>query len=50
MIDKLFHIWVWLGLKVFRWEYVDIYSPDKDEVIAVTFSHDEEYIDKIQEA
>lgn len=42
-------IWLWIGAKLIGFNYIDIYSPDKKEVTAITFSRSEEYINKIQE-
>jgi len=41
-------IWLWFGVRILKWKYIDIYSPDKDSVIAMTFSMDEEYIERIR--
>jgi len=40
-------IWMWFGVKVLGWRYVDIYSPDKENVEALTFSDNEKYIEKV---
>lgn len=49
---QLFMIWVWFGHKLFGWHYIDLYSPNQDkdpnaEVIGITFSSSEEYINRI---
>jgi len=49
MIDLLLKFWIWFGTKIIGFKNIDIYSPNKEDVIAVTFSHSEYYIDKIQE-
>ncbi len=46
-LHPLQFIWLWFGVKILGWKYIDIYSPDED-VIAMTFSMDEEYLDKVQ--
>ena len=43
----ILHFWIWLGKKL-GFNFVDMYAPDED-VIAITFSKDEEYIDKVGE-
>lgn len=43
----LLQIFLWIGSKL--WAYVDVYSPDKETVKAITFSNDEEYMEKISE-
>jgi len=47
-LHPLQSIWVWFAVKILRWKYIDIYSPDKEDVIAITFSMDEDYINKIE--
>lgn len=42
-------IWMWFGIKVLGWKIIDIYSPNKEDVEALTFSNNEEYIKKIGE-
>ena len=44
----LFKIWLLFGIYVLRWTYISIYSPDKENVTAMTFSQDEKYIDKVE--
>jgi len=39
-------VWLWMGSKLFL--YIDVYSPSKKEVIAITFSNSDKYLDKIQ--
>ena len=47
--------WIWFGVKILRWEFIDIYSKDsgnkvKDEdieVTSITFSNSKSYINKI---
>ncbi len=46
-LHPLQFIWLWFGAKILKWKYIDIYSPDKDNVVAITFSMDEEYIEKV---
>jgi len=46
-LHPLESIWLWFGVKIIKWKYIDIYCPDKEDVIAITFSMDEEYINKI---
>jgi hypothetical protein len=43
----LLRFWLWFGLKFVGYNYVDIYSPDKEKVIGITFSMSEEYINKV---
>jgi len=43
----LWAIFLWSGSKIFS--YVDVYSPDKEIVEAITFSNNEAYIEKISE-
>jgi len=40
----LLRIFLWLGSKLFK--YVDIYAPDNN-VIGITFSNNEDYINKV---
>lgn len=40
-------LWLFIRLGVKLFNCVDIYSPDKDEVVAVTFSNSESYINKV---
>ena len=52
MKQLLLTIWIWIGTKVIGFELVDIYSPGESEnnnVVAVTFSHLETYINKVME-
>lgn len=44
-------LWIGFGIKVFRWEYASMYVPDKekDELVAITFSQSEEYIERVTE-
>ena len=42
----ILQFWIWLGKKL-GFTFIDIYSPNKDKVVAVTFSTDEKYINKI---
>ena len=44
----LLRFWLWFGLKFIGYQYVDIYCPDKENVVAITFSTSEEYIKKVQ--
>lgn len=39
-------VWMWIGCQILGFQWVDIYAP-KDEVVGVTFSFSEEYINKI---
>jgi len=48
MKDLLLKFWIWYGTKIICFKYIDIYSPDKKDVIAITFSHSEYYINKVQ--
>ena len=43
----MFKCWLWFGVTILKWQFIDIYTPDKEIVIAVTFSHDKEYVDKV---
>jgi hypothetical protein len=43
----MFQVFIWLGSKL--WTYVDICSPDQEVVKGITFSNDEDYINKISE-
>jgi len=45
----LLQIWLWCGLHIFGFKHVDIYSPDEDEVVGMTFSISEDYLDKIKD-
>jgi hypothetical protein len=50
MKQLLLTIWIWLGTKVIGFELMDIYSPgESDNVVAITFSHSEMYLDKVQD-
>jgi len=49
MKNLLLKFWIWYGKIIIDFEHVDIYSPNKKDVVAITFSHSEDYIDKIQE-
>ena len=40
------YIWIWLAVKL-GFEYMDVYSPDDENVTAITVSNSEKYIDKI---
>jgi hypothetical protein len=42
----LLRFWLWFGLKFIGFDYVD--SPNKEEVLGITFSVSEEYINKVQ--
>ena len=46
-LHPLQFIWLWFGVKILKWKFIDIYSPGED-VIAMTFSMDEEYLDEVQ--
>ena len=43
----LWHIFIWIAGKLFK--YADVYSPNKDIVIGVSFSNDEKYIKRIMD-
>lgn len=43
----LFKLGVWLLSRSFK--HIDIYSPDKETVSAITFSINESYINRVQE-
>lgn len=43
--DLMFTVFIWLGSKL--WVYVDIYSPDKENVKGITFSNDKDYVEKL---
>jgi len=43
----MFTIFLFLGSRLFK--YVDICSPDKSEVLGITFSNYEGYINKVGE-
>ena len=45
----MYYIWLWFGTKILGWPFIDIYSADKENVTAITFSRSEEYIDKVME-
>lgn len=45
---KAFGLWVQFGHKFYGFHHVGIYAPN-DEVVAVTFSQSEEYIDRVSE-
>jgi hypothetical protein len=50
MKHLLLMFFVWFGTKVIGFPLVDIYSPGESEnVVAVTFSHSEMYLDKVQD-
>ena len=50
MKQLLLTIWIWIGTKVIGFELVDVYSQgESKDVVAVTFSHSEPYIDKVME-
>ena len=42
-----FYTWMmaYAGSRLFI--YIDIYSPDKENITAITFSNSEEYIDRV---
>jgi len=40
-------LWTKFGCWVFGFKYLDIYSPNEDILTAITFSQNEEYINKI---
>ena len=42
----LWQFFIWTGTKLFNG--VDIYSPDKDIVVGVTFSNDKKYLKRIE--
>ncbi len=41
----MMHVSVFLITRVYK--YVDVYSPDKEEVLGLTFTNDEEYLDYV---
>ena len=46
--DKLFLYWMLFGTKVLRYKYIDIYAPNKDDlIVGITFSTHEYYIDAV---
>ncbi|MHA2066499.1 MAG: hypothetical protein ACXABY_19175 [Candidatus Thorarchaeota archaeon] len=53
--DLVLQLWVWLGFKVLGYSHISIYVPnekklgDDAEVVAITFSTNEEYIDRMSE-
>ena len=48
MIELLLQFWIWFGTRILQFENIDIYSPNKEDVVAVTFSHSEMYISAIE--
>ena len=48
-MHPLQYIWLWFGIKILKWEHIDIYSPDRKNIVAITFSMDKEYINKVQD-
>ena len=45
--EQILKLWIWTGQNVFGFDYIDVYSPDKEDVVAITFSSNKKYIDKL---
>ena len=43
----IYFIWMWIGVKLLKWPCISVYSPDKENVVAVTFSDSEEFINEV---
>lgn len=41
-------IWIWFGKKILGFTCVDVYSPNKEDVVGITFSTSEIYINKVE--
>jgi hypothetical protein len=41
--------WLWWAVKLCKWTYIDIKRDSDDNVEAITFSLNKEYIDKVSE-
>lgn len=51
---KIFWLWMYFGMRFLGYKFVDLFVPIQDEegdgdVVGITFSTDEGYIDKVQE-
>lgn len=44
---SVFKIWILIGSKILGFRWLNVYSLDKENVTAVTFSQDEEHVNKI---
>ena len=40
-------IFMWIGTKLIGFPFVDLYSPDRENIEAITFSFNEEYAERI---
>jgi hypothetical protein len=40
-------IWLWWAINILKWQYIDVKKGGDDGIEAITFSANEEYIDKI---
>jgi len=50
--SKAFDAWLWTAINVLGWEHIILWAPDGEDgnVLAITFSMDEGYVDKVCEA
>lgn len=52
MYIKLFSLWVMFGVRILRWEYIDIHAPKKKvnkdiHVDGITFSTSRRYVEAV---